>query len=801
MKIIGFQLWSPLSILTGISLPHTHFAKFAFSKAQKSQVKLTFEQGQSYTPEEIQQMAFADPDCIAPLSTENKEMLEINKEEPCSVCTTWEQEIKETVAAIKETKRFENIPLTREVFHIHTNEAIMQPFRTVNMENLVEAQSKDNFCTRTMRELLTTPEAERKNKRYFILNGTLLARKINKNDPDIPEQSTHLYQIVVPRPLLTELVARIHLIGHPGSNKMVKMLKSYYHHEDLIKVCNAIAGGCNLCQCYKNFGNRELPQGMLRPASYPCEIVYVDVMHMEPVTHLNKRYIYILTMVDEFSMYTWAFPMTNQLHETIIQCFESMIPHTPVKELVSDNAKNLLANPKVEDYLKKFGIASRLTLPYHAQSNGKNECVNKLIRMATTITVKSLGGNWASNLSYVVRAFNSIPHNYPRLANVTPFELVHGRKPYVEDPLSYIEQLNPLQYQKSIQIFKTLIETVTKERYEAILVEVKRRMAQSKIQLGTFVYLIDFDRKKGKPFIVLDKVYEVIKRDNYGLWISNVHDPNEVIRTHIKNVRLIRDRPKDIFDELSPSLLKILGEPNPVSQRTIRKWHKNKSSQQSLQQLQQERDLLEKEIDKSLPEIELGDEEENIGEATFSIQGEDPLPLSPGSDSHPALELVEESTSGSSTKLSSESDSVSHQENQGARKKIFPSSHKSDHETLIPTSSGSFFDLETQKHISVSQRNQPISTSQSKAPNPTLVRREQETNLSEIPKDIQTRFTLTTTEATQTEPKESLYDKIKRALKTKGRRLQNGQLMFSQPHCMVELFGAFTRFTVTGPRH
>ena len=33
------------------------------------------------------------------------------------------------------------------------------------------------------------------------------------------------------------------------------------------------------------------------------------------------------------------------------------------------------------------------------------------------------------------------------------------------------------------------------------------------------------------------------------------------------------------------------------------------------------------------------------------------------------------------------------------------------------------------------------------------------------------------------------------------RRLQNGQLMFSQPHCTVELLGALTKFTVSGPRH
>ena len=30
-------------------------------------------------------------------------------------------------------------------------------------------------------------------------------------------------------------------------------------------------------------------------------------------------------------------------------------------------------------------------------------------------------------------------------------------------------------------------------------------------------------------------------------------------------------------------------------------------------------------------------------------------------------------------------------------------------------------------------------------------------------------------------------------------RLQNGQLMFSQPHCRVELFGALIRFTVMSP--
>ena len=32
-------------------------------------------------------------------------------------------------------------------------------------------------------------------------------------------------------------------------------------------------------------------------------------------------------------------------------------------------------------------------------------------------------------------------------------------------------------------------------------------------------------------------------------------------------------------------------------------------------------------------------------------------------------------------------------------------------------------------------------------------------------------------------------------------RLQKGQLMFSQPHCTVDSFGAFSRFTVMGPKY
>ena len=144
---------------------------------------------------------------------------------------------------------------------------------------------------------------------------------------------------------------------------------------------------------------------------------------------LSSRNKYILTMVDEYSGFPWAFPCHDMVASTVILKLTEVFSVFGMPDFIhSDRGSNFLSE-EVTTYLHSLGIATSKTTPYNPRGNGQCERYNGTIWQTIELALKSRGlpiPQWELVVcealhairSLLSTATNSSPHDrmfaYPR---------------------------------------------------------------------------------------------------------------------------------------------------------------------------------------------------------------------------------------------------------------------------------------------------------------------------------------------------------------------------------------------------
>ena len=231
-------------------------------------------------------------------------------------------------------------------------------------------------------------------KRFELFDGVLLCYRIDKNKPVEVDNLA----LVVSKATITRVAADLHLLTHTGFHNLVRMLRRYYYHPELSRIAQIVSQGCETCLLCSLSLRPELPQGVLRLATRPGQILYCDFIVMRKTQHNGVRAKYILNIVDAFSMYTFAVPTSDMLAITILKVYRSVMPLIPGCEiLVSDNQSSLITEAIVK-FLASLGIKAKTTIAYSSKSNLaeiSNKCVRRILRCYQNMT----GNSWLAFLT------------------------------------------------------------------------------------------------------------------------------------------------------------------------------------------------------------------------------------------------------------------------------------------------------------------------------------------------------------------------------------------------------------------
>ena len=171
---------------------------------------------------------------------------------------------------------------------------------------------------------------------------------------------------------------------HPGITRLNHYVRSKNLPYSLTEI-KSVTSECRTCAKIKpNFFKPE--SAKLIKSTQPWERLSIDFKGPLPSQSKNR---YILTVVDEFSRYPFAFPCSNMESSTVIKCFVQLFSIFGMPGFVHSDRGPSLISSELRSFLHSYGIATSNTTPYNPRGNGQCERYNGVIWNGIMLALES----------------------------------------------------------------------------------------------------------------------------------------------------------------------------------------------------------------------------------------------------------------------------------------------------------------------------------------------------------------------------------------------------------------------------
>ena len=101
--------------------------------------------------------------------------------------------------------------------------------------------------------------------------------------------------------------------------------------------------------------------------------------HCRPQTNDKNKNQYLLTVVDEFSRFPFAFPLRNITSSSVIKCLSTLFAIFGTPGFIHSDRGTQFVSSEFQNFCRQNGVATSKTTPYHPQGNGQNERYNGIV--------------------------------------------------------------------------------------------------------------------------------------------------------------------------------------------------------------------------------------------------------------------------------------------------------------------------------------------------------------------------------------------------------------------------------------
>ena len=144
---------------------------------------------------------------------------------------------------------------------------------------------------------------------------------------------------------------------------------------------------CDVCAKIKpNYYKPSNPP--LVKATQPLERISIDFKGPIPSVTANK---YILTVVDEYSRFPFAFPCKDLHTDTVKRCLTELFSLFGPPGYVHSDRGAAFTSDSMKSFLVAHGIGSSFTTPYNPRGNGQCERYNGIIWQTVKLALASKG--------------------------------------------------------------------------------------------------------------------------------------------------------------------------------------------------------------------------------------------------------------------------------------------------------------------------------------------------------------------------------------------------------------------------
>jgi len=227
-------------------------------------------------------------------------------------------------------------------------------------------------------------------------------------------------KLAVPKTLETKIFDHFHLPLHLSQKRMESEIRERYIFPRLRTKLQSYISSCGMCVSIKQKPKPSSRQVVTGTPYHPWMCLQLDLVG--PLDKSLSGNVYILTVVDCFTRWAELRPLKDRTAMSVAEkLLEIMYVRGPPVNIQMDNARELQSE-LLTDFLQDIGIYSNKICPYHPQSNGLVESLNKRIKQQLLI-FKSEGISWDSDLPAIQLALNLQKLDELK---TSPFEMLHG---------------------------------------------------------------------------------------------------------------------------------------------------------------------------------------------------------------------------------------------------------------------------------------------------------------------------------------------------------------------------------------
>ena len=309
--------------------------------------------------------------------------------------------------------------------------------------------------------------------------------------------TTSHYQILLPTQLLEELLQALHghNSNHPGITKMIQEVRQKYYYPCIAKYIKKWVSNCQTCIQTKRINNDLLRTELLNCPEWdlgPEDILQMDILPNLPP---SGGYDHIITAIDVFSRYLFAYPVTRITATSVarvimdILCKHTYLPTTIITDLGTEF--NVQVTHEVTAVL---GVELKHATMKHAQTIGLLERTHASVKTQLKAATGEFRHNWHKFLPLAVLNHNT---TYHASLGCEPSRVFHGRIPH--NILDYKLGYNP----NPKYHIQTDVGEEIQRRMRILLDQTKKNILQSYLKYKAY-----YDRKaKASPLETTDYCY------------------------------------------------------------------------------------------------------------------------------------------------------------------------------------------------------------------------------------------------------------------------------------------------------
>ena len=349
-------------------------------------------------------------------------------------------------------------------------------------------------------------------------------------------------RICLPKSFTNKALAWAHeskLAGHHGLKSTLKNLSKFCYWPQINAATAKFIDKCKTCLLNKQDKSKKAPILSYPNVHYPWTRLNLDLIGPLPVSHNGYRYI--LTVIDVFSKFGVAAPLTDKSAKTVAKAFvnEVICPYGICRELTSDRGAEFVSEIFKES-VKLLGINQKFITSYRPQASGNVERLNQsLCKILRALTYRD-PLEWDESLKLACLAYNNSFHNS---IEETPFFLMFCRDlnlPYNqflnETPKMYnISDYKAQLLQRTHNIFKLVSEVSEQKKFRRN--ELLNRNRELKdINMGDRIYI-----KKISPQKLESRYYgpcRVVGRRGSIIWATDLSKPDKILQIHMDRVKM-----------------------------------------------------------------------------------------------------------------------------------------------------------------------------------------------------------------------------------------------------------------------